>query len=247
MQPEAIDSQQQDGRASPIAPQPQSERRSQPSTGASGARSTSRRQRLDERVLARFWRRMSFDLGYLWTSRYGDAAFDADGGLTDGGAHWAEALGDLTPQAIAVGLAAMRDAGAQWRPTVPAFRELCGPAIAPSTRPEHQPWKSLPAPERPDPEAVSRYREAMGAAKAKASIGRRCIYSPGYGHAEHEAALAAAQRDGRSLYGVDMAAKARNGWTEADESHWRAAWYALPHLGAPYRRGHEPRQAAQGE
>lgn len=56
--------------------------------------------------------------------------------------------------------------------------------------------------------------------------------------------IAEAEREGRSLYDVDMAARARNGWTEEDEVRHRAAWYSLSHLGPCYRRGHEPRSAS---
>lgn len=190
-------------------------------------------------ALVRFWKRMTFDLGHLWTSRYGVAAFTEDGGLTEGGAHWSEALADLSLDAVAAGLAAMREAGAGWFPTVPAFRELCRKA-GPSQRPEHQPYRALPRPE-PDPALASRYRAE---AKAAARETKRCVFSPGYGPAEYERDLAEAQAAGRSLYDVDMAAKARNGWTEEDEVRHRAAWYSLSHLGPCYRRGHEPRSAS---
>ena len=231
---------EEDGPASQIRPQTQSAERLTRSSSGAGRSATSRRTRqMRPDALARFWKRMVFDLGHCWTSRYGVAAFTDDGGLTEGGAHWSEALADLSLDAISAGLTAMRDAGANWFPTVPAFRELCRRSV-PSTRPEHQPYRALPRPE-PNPEVATRYRAQV---KAAARESHRCVTSPGYGLAEYERDIAEAQREGRSLYDVDMAARARNGWTEEDEVRHRAAWCSLPHLGPCYRRGHEPRSAS---
>ena len=104
---------EEDGPASQIRPQTQSAERLTRSSADAGRSATSRRTRqMRPDALARFWKRMAFDLGHLWTSRYGVAALTDDGSLTEGGAHWSEALADLSLDAVSAGLTAMRDEGA---------------------------------------------------------------------------------------------------------------------------------------
>lgn len=156
---------------------------------------------------------------------------------------WAMELHDMNGEQIKRGIDRCRST-MKFPPSPADFREAAG---VPSSQPmpklhgdaylEYKPGKSLP--KAPHAEVVNRVHDLQGGIKKGQ---RRSIYSKDYGPDEYHRDLAKAREEGTPFYAVDMAAMARNGWTEADEENWRGHMMSLRHgINSMYPKGHEPR------
>ena len=72
-----------------------------------------------ERVIDRFWLRMTQIYGHKWSSSFGEGDHDNT---------WAKGLADLTVDELKKGFIACVKSGEAWPPTLPEFRRLCRPA-----------------------------------------------------------------------------------------------------------------------
>lgn len=72
-----------------------------------------------ERVIDRFWLRMTQIYGHKWASSFGESDTDDT---------WAKGLADLTVDEMKKGFIACVKSGEAWPPTLPEFRRLCRPA-----------------------------------------------------------------------------------------------------------------------
>jgi hypothetical protein len=72
-----------------------------------------------ERVIDRFWLRMTQIYGHKWSSSFGESDTDNT---------WAKGLADLTVDELKKGFIACVKSGEAWPPTLPEFRILCRPA-----------------------------------------------------------------------------------------------------------------------
>lgn len=202
---------------------------------------------LSEKHIMRFWTVMIEVYGKEWYRNYGKSI--ENGEITSTARTWLGAFNaaSLSAMDIKAGLQNLAMREHTFPPSLPEFIALCRPA-----KPEAPPalWqrayeadqerKALPPPKAPTPEVSQTLKDATKPGKR----GRRCIFSPGYGWDEYRKDLAKAKADGRSAYEVDMEACGRNGWTEADEEHVRAAWLTIPgnSVRTLYPRGHAPEE-----
>lgn len=190
-------------------------------------------KRLKKSWIEALWTKLHAIYGAKWSDSYPDAITDL------AKIEWAEALADLSGEQIKTGLSRCRTV-LKWPPSPAEFV-----AEAKVSKPEaHQAYKPLPKP-APNPELTAKAMQGLRDEAKRLGRKTRCLYSPGYTEVEYQRDLAAARTEGRSLYDVDMAAMAKNGWTEQDEENWRAAGLKLGlklgwSISRLYPRGHEP-------
>lgn len=197
-------------------------------------------KRLKQSWIDALWTKLHAIYGAKWSDSYpGDMADMAK-------AEWAEALADLSGDQIRVGIERCRKL-LKW-PPMPAEFIAEAEAGMPSQHEVNRAAylyreadKALP--KAPDPDVLRKAAHDMQTHVKTGRTGqRRSLFSQHYGPAEYEKDIAKAREEGRPFYDVDMAAMAKNGWTEADEENWRGHMMALGHgINSMYARGHEPK------